>query len=310
VRGASDLVREAFSWWGGLKNIWVACQRICVMPRRRAVCRFALVDFVARFETGSIPRSGIGLADTVRLYEMREGRMPRPRHGGDGSKASFNPAYVGSRPDILRLIPATVTRLLDVGCATGELGLSLKRRRNSIEVVGVELNASMALAASAKLDRVINADIGQLDLGNYVVPGYFDCIVFGDILEHLSNPWHVVRESVRYLSVQGLVIASIPNIRHYSTVFNLIFKGYWPYRDRGIHDRTHLRFFALRNVLELFEHAGLSIFELKRKYRLVERPHRLNRFAKYFAVPFVKEFLVFQYVVLARKLGQQGEGKC
>ena len=71
-------------------------------------------------------------------------------------------------------------------------------------------------------------------------------------------------------------------------------------RDRGIHDRTHLRFFTRRNVVELFRSAGLEIESVDAKYRLVERPHRINRFAKYFALPGLRGFLAFQYLVTAR----------
>ncbi len=78
---------------------------------------------------------------------------------------------------------------------------------------------------------------------------------------------------------RGLIVASIPNVRHYSTIFSLVVRGYWPYRDRGIHDKTHLRFFTLKNIKELFLDANLDIISIVRNYRIIERPHKYNRYA-------------------------------
>jgi len=159
----------------------------------------------------------------------------------------------------------------------------------------------MAKVAKEKLDRVIIGDIEKLNLTDYLAANYFDCIVFADILEHLKNPWDVLKSVTSFLSDEGVVIASIPNIRHYTTIINLLFRGYWPYRERGIHDKNHLRFFTFKNIKTMFNDAGINIISIKRTYRIIERPHRLNRFSKYFAfIPF-KEFLTFQYLIVAKK---------
>jgi len=84
-------------------------------------------------------------------------------------------------------------------------------------------------------------------------PNYFDCIIFADILEHLKDPLVLLKNATSFLSDGGVIIASIPNIRHHTTIINLLFKGYWPYRERGIHDKTHLRFFTLKNIKEMIE---------------------------------------------------------
>ncbi len=101
------------------------------------------------------------------------------------------------------------------------------------------------------------------------------------------------------LSADGVVVASLPNIRHFTTIRTLLFQGYWPYRDRGIHDRTHLRFFTLRNIRELFASSGLTIRKIDRNYRIIERPHRLNRLAPALALPVLRELVAFQYLVQA-----------
>lgn len=213
---------------------------------------------------------------------------------------NFNPSYVGSRDDILNLVPDNVRRVLDVGCSIGILGEQLKQRFGA-EVVGVELDEQMAKIAKEKLDKVIIGNVEKINLADYLAPNYFDCIIFADILEHLENPWDVLKGATSFLNNEGAIITSIPNVRHYTTIINLLFRGYWPYRERGIHDRTHLRFFTLKNIREMFQNSGLKIVRIERNYRIIERPHRLNRFSKYFAFPPLKDFLTFQYLVVAKK---------
>jgi len=213
---------------------------------------------------------------------------------------NFNPSYIGIRNDILSLISDDVSRVLDIGCSTGALGEQIKQSNNNVEVIGIEFDEQMANVAKNKLDKVIVGDIESINLADSLPLNYFDCIIFADILEHLKNPWGILKSSVNFLNDGGVVIASIPNIRHYTTIVNLLFKGYWPYRERGIHDRTHLRFFTLRNIRELFQYANLSIERIERNYRIIEKPHQLNRFSKFFTFLPLRELFTFQYLIVAK----------
>ena len=214
---------------------------------------------------------------------------------------NFNPSYIGPRDDILTLIPSGAKKILDVGCSVGALGEKIKGKYGA-KVVGIELDKHMAKIAKEKLDRVIIGDVEEINLVDYLSPNYFDCIIFADILEHLKNPWDILKNTTTFLNNEGIIVASIPNIRHYTTIINLFFKGYWPYRERGIHDETHLRFFTLKNIREMFKKADLKIVRIERSYRIIERPHRCNRFSKYFALPPLKELLTFQYLIVAKKV--------
>ncbi len=216
----------------------------------------------------------------------------------------FNTSYVGQRPDVERLVPSNARAVLDVGCSTGVLGAAIKARTGA-QVYGIELSEAMAAEARTRIDRVFVGDVAEILLHGALSAYEFDTIVFADVLEHLVDPWGVLRAATRRLRTKGAVIASIPNIRHWDTVCNLVLKGYWPYRDRGIHDRTHLRFFTRRNIVELFQSAGLSVETLRTNYRLWERPHRLNQFARYLALPGIRSFLAFQYLVRARPTNRQ-----
>ena len=213
----------------------------------------------------------------------------------------FNNSYIAPRDDIINLIPGNSKRILDVGCSIGTVGEQIKKRNNDAKVTGIELNETMAEIAKGKLDQVIIGNIEEIDLASYFHKGEFDCMIFGDILEHLIDPWSLMERIIGYLSIDGLVISSIPNIRHYETIFNLLFRGYWPYRERGIHDKSHLRFFTFKNIEELFTNNGLMVHEIERKYRIIEKPHALNKFSKYFAFFPIKNLITFQYLIVARK---------
>jgi len=215
--------------------------------------------------------------------------------------SNFNPSYIGLRNDILNLIPFNAIKILDVGCSVGTLAEQIKSINIKREVVGIEKDAQMAKFAEKKMDRVIISDIEKIRLSNFFSPNHFDCVIFADVLEHLRDPWAVLVGILDITTADGLIIASVPNVRHYSTIINLLFKGFWPYRERGIHDKTHLRFFTLKNIREMFHNAGLEIISIERKYRIIEKPHRFNKLSRYFTYFFLKEFLTFQYLIKARK---------
>lgn len=214
---------------------------------------------------------------------------------------SFNPAYTGVREDLLALIPdEPLTRVLDLGCANGATGAVLKQRFSGVQVTGVELDPSLAAVAQARLDQVLVSDavaaLGRLREEQQ----RFDLVLCGDILEHLSDPWGALR-SIRELT-RKYVIVSLPNVAHYSTILSLLFLKRFPYRDRGIHDRTHLRFFAERNLPDLFAQAELEEVKRNVQYRLFERPHPLNpKIAPLLgAIPGVKGLTTFQFMSLLR----------
>jgi methionine biosynthesis protein MetW len=209
--------------------------------------------------------------------------------------------YTGGRPDILALLTNSVERVLDVGCSTGTLGRSIKEIHGA-RVTGIELDKRMALVAKNQLNRVLVGDAEKIFEQGQLKDEKFDVIIFADILEHLINPWRVLSLATEHLSEHGMIIASIPNIRFFNSLFNVAVLGRWPYRDRGIHDRTHLRFFTLKNIQELFDQAGLVIENQTANYRIIERPHGVNRYAKYLALPGVRNFLAYQYLIRAKKV--------
>lgn len=159
------------------------------------------------------------------------------------------------RPEMLEYVPSLCRRALDVGCGTGSFGASL-RKRTGCEVWGVESNARSILKAGENLDKVVHGYFGpELDLPS----GYFDCIIFNDVLEHMPDPASALALARALLISGGCVVASIPNIRHFPTVWRLVICGEWEYREFGILDKTHLRFFTRLSIIRLFQEAGFTI---------------------------------------------------
>lgn len=168
--------------------------------------------------------------------------------------------YQDPRTEMLAFVPWQASKVLDVGCAEGQFGLAIKQTRN-VEVWGIEVLPEPARQAAQRLDKVLFADVENdcLDLPR----GYFDCIVFNDVLEHLRYPWAVLRRLRDALRPSGCVVASIPNVRYYHTLRALVFEKEWQYTKDGVLDRSHLRFFTQRSIPRFFQESGYELIEME-----------------------------------------------
>jgi 2-polyprenyl-3-methyl-5-hydroxy-6-metoxy-1,4-benzoquinol methylase len=207
-------------------------------------------------------------------------------------RAARADAYESARPEIVGLVPAGARRVLDLGCSTGWLAAALKER-GEVEVVGIEREPAYAALADERCDRVVVGDVEDVppDLGR------FDCLVAADVLEHLVDPWTALESYARLLEPGCRAIVSLPNAAHWTT-FAALARGSWPRRPEGIHDATHLRWFTLRDAVELCEGAGLRVEYVDRRPWVLWRGTRLDRHAGPLArlSPFT-----FQHVLAARR---------
>jgi SAM-dependent methyltransferase len=207
--------------------------------------------------------------------------------------------YVQARPEVAALVPAECRRVLDVGCGTGQLGRLLKERGH--HVTGIELVPEAATEAETWLDVVVTADV---EVGLPFERESFDAIVFADLLEHLVDPWRVLREAADLLGSHGVVVASIPNVQNVDVLRRLL-RGRWDYRERGILDRGHLRFFTLETIHSLFAQAGLKITHIGHRYRRSLFRETLS----FLTGGRARAYFTRQYLIIAQKHRGEIHGK-
>ena len=220
-----------------------------------------------------------------------------------GQRRERAAAYENARPEIQRHVPASATRILDIGCSSGALGAALKARVASRRVVGIELNPAYAREARTRLDAVIEADLEDL-ADDPALPeriGAIDFLIAGDVLEHLRDPWRTLRAFSSLLPSGGGAIVSLPNVRYWETFWQLGRYGVWPLRSEGIFDRTHLRWFTLATALELLDQADLGSVSIDPQFRLTPAGGRLDRHAAKLRRTPLRPFVAFQYVLAARR---------
>lgn len=207
----------------------------------------------------------------------------------------YGNVYESGREDLLAYVPLKAKNILDIGCAKGLFGELLKRRQDCC-VTGIEYNKTLADIANKRIDRVIVGDIEQLiedkELGQY------DCIICGDVLEHLNNPWKVVRCLKNNLNKGGTFIASVPNINNWAIIYDML-SGRWDYVPFSILSGTHLRFFTRQTLMEMFIDAGYSIKDVF--YQSVGIPKEGEGFIKKLSrlrIPINKEELKASEIVI------------
>lgn len=202
------------------------------------------------------------------------------------------------RHEMLKYVPEKAGNILDVGCGTGNFGRLLKEKL-PVKVWGVEFNEDAATQAAQKLDRVI---CGSFNSSLNLPKNEFDCIIFNDVLEHLADPYTALVYSKYLLRKGGLVIASIPNIRHFDTIWDLLVNKNWQYTDSGILDRTHLRFFTQRSIVNTFNELGYSIIQIEGINGDMTRYPRKFRLLNLLLFNQIEDMRYYQFAVVATPL--------
>jgi len=168
--------------------------------------------------------------------------------------------YNQVRQEMIEFVPENARTMLDVGCGEGLFGLHVKKKYGT-EVWGIELDADSAKNAQKNLDKVLTGDICLLI--DSLPDGYFNCIVFNDVLEHMVDPYSVLIKVKNKLSKNGLIICSIPNFRFFYSLRDFLASKDWKYEDEGIFDKTHLRFFTLKSIKRMFDSLDYEILKIK-----------------------------------------------
>ncbi len=207
----------------------------------------------------------------------------------------------------------TKSKVLELGCATGYISKVLKEKFEC-EVTGFELNPIMAKEAETYCDRVFVGDLEAFNFVNAFEEEYFDIILCIDVLEHLKFPDLVLRKLRDYLKPEGCVVASIPNIAHASVILEML-EGEFCYRELGLLDSTHIRFFTRKSIISMFEKEGFFITLLERVITDPRETEFKTEFSRYpqEILNFIQtnnlEWNSYQFIVKAEKCSEKNTQK-
>ena len=197
------------------------------------------------------------------------------------------------RKDIEPLLPASATRILDVGAGAGGTTRWLKTRYPKARTVALEGNGALLDELRQNVDEPHIVDLNQ------ALPpvGTPDLILFLDVLEHLLNPSEILATLTQSMPDHGTVIVSLPNVAHLSVSAPLFVRGEFEYKDAGILDRTHLRFFTRKSAVELLNSARLTVAKGLRTGFAGPRARTLDRLT----FGMARDHLTKQYVMVGRR---------
>jgi len=156
----------------------------------------------------------------------------------------------------LRILPPQ-SKILDIGTASGVLARMCQDC--SFRFYGVEPNSQWAEIAASLYDELW---VGYIDdVETKFLTGY-DVVVLGDILEHLHVPDEILKKLIALQSSGCTFLISVPNVANLWVRLNLLM-GRFEYVDRGILDRTHLRFFTLKTLKHMLDNVGLKTVSIQ-----------------------------------------------
>lgn len=166
---------------------------------------------------------------------------------------TFKEEIHGSHATILRILKRLPRgRVLEIGCADGFFS---ERIAFLHEVWGVEVDSEDAQKAERFCKKVYVGDIEEIEIDNK-----FNIVLLADVLEHTRNPITVLKKVGDWLTENGIIILSVPNIAHLFVRLSLL-AGKFDYMERGILDKTHLKFFTRNSIDNLLKKTGYNIIE-------------------------------------------------
>jgi 2-polyprenyl-3-methyl-5-hydroxy-6-metoxy-1,4-benzoquinol methylase len=159
------------------------------------------------------------------------------------------------RPEMMAFVPKTVEKTIEFGCSNGLFSNSVKQTFGA-ESWGVDIDPVAIESAKKVLDRAILGEAMQVltDLPQ----AYFDCVICNDFLEHIHNPQEFLTALRPYVKDSANLICSLPNVRYWKNIKEVLIGKDWRYREEGILDSTHLRFFTKKSMIRLMSDSGLK----------------------------------------------------
>jgi len=168
------------------------------------------------------------------------------------------PAHDMVNYDLLSLIPLNARSIVEVGCMHGQMAKAYLATHPTAKYVGIDIDPDYAEIAKQFCTETLAADIELLAQDHFDRLFPSDCWIFGDCLEHLRDPWNLLRRIRVQIDPDGCLLACIPNAQHWSVQWRLL-SGQFRYEDNGLMDRTHLRWFTRITMLEMFQATGWQV---------------------------------------------------
>ena len=224
------------------------------VPARPALAARGAVFAARRDVLDLLPRD-LAL-DELPAEAARQGR--KVAWVGDAYLHRYGAMDASARADLAGKVPAGARAVLDVGCSRGATAAVL-RQRGVRTVVGIEPDAADAAEASKACDRVLASTLEDV---REEFPGAFDAVLFGDVLEHLPDPSAALARVAPWLTPGGVVVASVPNVGHWSIVSDLL-DGRFDYVPYSLLSGTHVRLFTRATLADLFEATGYTVLEIE-----------------------------------------------
>jgi 2-polyprenyl-3-methyl-5-hydroxy-6-metoxy-1,4-benzoquinol methylase len=162
--------------------------------------------------------------------------------------------------DVLNFVPKNCRRVVEVGSSSGVLAREYKKLNPNCHYTGIEIDAEYAELSRRFCDDVLHASIENLEDSIFDSLFPTDTWIFADVLEHLVDPWRLLRRIRSRIAGEASIVACIPNVQHWSIQANIC-GGRFFYEDSGLLDRTHLRWFTRLTIVDLFQSTGFRIVE-------------------------------------------------
>lgn len=189
------------------------------------------------------------------------GSVPTAEAGASAYQDKMASYFGGVRHDFLALLPKDGTAtVLEIGCGAGETGGEALARGLARSYHGVEIAEKPAAIARTRLTEVLEGDVEKMALP--WPDNHFDAVLMSEVLEHLVDPWSLVKRVTAKLKPGALVLASSPNVAQISVLRGLL-ADRWELTDEGVMDRTHLRWFTQASYRRMFEDAGIRVEQLR-----------------------------------------------
>ena len=165
-------------------------------------------------------------------------------------------------------------KLLEIGTGSGDTAAYALSQGKCNWCCGIELCEQPANEAKQKIQQVIIGNIENLELD--LPNSHFDILLMSEVLEHLADPWSVLRKIRPLMKPNSIVVAGSPNVCNRSVIWNLL-QGIWKYEPNGIYDMTHLRWFSPDSYKKMFEDCGYTVDHVGPAFPLRWKAKLLNK---------------------------------